>query len=60
MYDYSNVLKDLFTVVAAAQELGKTEPGVRSLLRDGGLKSVKFGYGTLIPRDEIERFKAAH
>jgi excisionase family DNA binding protein len=52
---------DLVSVAAAAEELGITPDGVRGAIKRGLITPVRLdGRTNLIPRDQLDRYKAQH
>ena len=49
--------KQFFTVREASKELGLTEQTVRDYLTSGRLEKRKIFNSTVIPREEIDRYK---
>ena len=49
--------KQFFTVIEASKELGLTEQTVRNYLTSGRLGKHKIFNSTVIPREEIDRYK---
>ena len=49
--------KQFFTVTEASKELGLTEQTVRNYLTSGRLEKRKIFNSTVIPREEIDRYK---